>query len=373
MKILSAYSALFRVFCIFIKRVYFSSQIIKQILKSYKNKMKNSHFLLPDWRFLMIFAILAGVVGGACWKIGTLPPRMTLVTVTPAGIMGTTCTLTVYVQEADAEHAHQLLAEAEAELRQCEMLTSTWLEHSEISRFNRAKAGEKIAISPFTEAFFRCSREAYEQTGGVFDITCGRVWQLWKAAAEAGVMPTGAEIQAARDASRWEHIHLEDGYVTKTTDTAEVVTGGVAKGMAIDRALACLKKPGVQAAVVDVGGDVAVFRVPEMKLPVTIYIHRPQPGTQPEALPLYAPNTGVCTSGDYARYFEVAGRKFSQIIDPRTGQPAEIITAVTILAPDATTADIWATAVSILGEDALPHLPPEVKVLKMMRSQQQQP
>lgn len=327
--------------------------------------MKNPRFLLPDGRFLAVFAVLAGVVAFSCWKVGTPPERMTLITHTPAGIMGTDCTLTVYVKAADAEYARQLLAAAETELRQCEMLTSTWLEHSEVSRFNRAKAGEKIAISPFTEAFFRRSREAYDQSGGVFDVTCGRVWQLWKAAAETGIMPADAEIQAARDASCWEHIRLEAGYVTKTADTAEVVTGGIAKGMAVDRALACLKKERIHAAVVDVGGDVAVFRVPEMKTPVTVFIRSPRAGEPPEKIPLYAGNAGICTSGDYARHFDVAGKKFSQIIDPRTGRPAEAITAVTILAPAAATADIWATAVSILGEGALTILPPGVEILKI--------
>ncbi len=319
--------------------------------------------MLPERRFLAIFVILAAVVGFSCWKIGRIPPRMRAITVAPAGIMGTDCTLTLYVKEADAEHARALLAEAENELRRCEALTSTWLENSEVSRFNQARAGEKIPLSPFTEAFFRRSREAYEETGGAFDITCGRVWNLWKTAAETGVMPTEAEIQAAREASCWEYIRLENGAVTKTVDTVRVVTGGIAKGMAADRALQHMRRDRVLAAVVEVGGDLSFFCTPEMKIPIMLRIKSPCQGVPAEELPLSG-SGGVCTSGDYARFFEINGKKYAQIIDPRTGWPTENVTAVTVSAADTATADIWATAVSVLGENGRDSLPTSTKILK---------
>jgi len=74
-------------------------------------------------------------------------------------------------------------------------------------------------------------------------------------------------------------------------------------------------------------------------------------------------DTAVTTSGNYARYAEIDGRRYSHIIDPRTGRPAEAAASVTILAPEAMTADIWATALGVLGLDGFALLPEGVEAL----------
>ena len=84
--------------------------------------------------------------------------------------------------------------------------------------------------------------------------------------------------------------------------------------------------------------------------------------------PRFSPNCGwprgaVCTSGDYARPVIVAGRRFSHIVDPATGLPTDLLPSVTVLAPKARTADIWATALSVLGPKGFQRLPIDVEAM----------
>ena len=125
------------------------------------------------------------------------------------------------------------------------------------------------------------------------------------------------------------------------------ILGGLAKGMAIDEALKVLKEGGVALrAFVEVGGDVATF---QYEKPVQI--------AGLEGKTVTCPNGGICTSGHTARFFVIQGQKFSQIIDPWTGQPVPRRWEITITAPDAATADFWAMALEVLGKEKASALP----------------
>ncbi|MDO4574728.1 MAG: FAD:protein FMN transferase [Planctomycetia bacterium] len=278
----------------------------------------------------------------------------------PEGIMGTSCTLAVSVSWKDRNVAEQKLDAAEKILRECELLTSTWLETSEISRFNSAPAGEPIPLSPFTMECFRKAQKAYQETDGAFDITCGPVWELWKKGAEENQLPTETALAQARNASCWANITLGENFAVKKNAATRVVTGGIAKGMAIDKALATLMGPEIVSAMVEVGGDMALWK---NQRPVEIRNPKEESATTECVLS----DGGLCTSGDYARFFEIDGQKYSQIIDPRTSRPVTFFTSVTVSAPDATTADIWATALCVLGPEGEKRLPDGTQAQQLLQ------
>ena len=87
-------------------------------------------------------------------------------------------------------------------------------------------------------------------------------------------------------------------------------------------------------------------------------------------LKLVAGPRAVCTSGDYARGIQIEGRHLSHIIDPRTGRPAEAAASVTVLAPSAMEADIWATALSVLGPEGLDRLPEGFEAMLVIRGEE---
>lgn len=279
----------------------------------------------------------------------------TTLAVHPEGVMGTSCTLCITVPNSKFQHANELLKEAEQEIRRWEQYTSTWIETSEVSRFNRAKAGEEVKLSPRTLQFFCLSRKAFDETHGAFDITCGALWNFWAQCEKENRLPDVSEIENIRTESNWKMLELRENSVLKHSGALSVVSGGISKGMAIDAALKVLTSDGsALSAFVEIGGDVATYRCEE-----PIFIENPN--YDPKSVlsetnlkyrkTLTFPDGGVCTSGHNARYFTIQGKKYSQILDPRTGQPVPKRGNITVFHRDAATADYWATALEVLGKD----------------------
>jgi thiamine biosynthesis lipoprotein len=139
----------------------------------------------------------------------------------------------------------------------------------------------------------------------------------------------------------------------------EVDLGGIAKGYAIDAAAEALQAAGASSGLVDIGGDLRLFGSPSGGGKWRVEVRRPR-GVE-EAIILKLDPCAVTTSGDYARWFPVAGKHYSHIVDPCTGWPVPDVPSVTVVAPDATTADALATGLSVMGAakgvalvDALP-------------------
>jgi len=282
----------------------------------------------------------------------------------PQGVMGTTCALAAIVPYRERAHAEGALREAEAALRMVEARMSVWLADSEISRLNAAKPGEEIPLSPGSLEVLRAAREAATQTGGAFDVTCRPLVELWRRAGEEGVVPDESERNDARAASNWDLIELTDRGVVKRADEVCVDLGGIAKGLGIDRAVEVLRRAGVAGGMVVVGGDLACFGEQANGRDWPVDVKNPfGPGRLAE---LRVRGGAVATSGNYARYVKIAGRRYGHIIDPRVGRPAEAAQSVTVVAPSALTADVWATALSVLGPEGFRRLPEHVHALMIV-------
>jgi len=250
-----------------------------------------------------------------------------------------------------------VLQAAEDELRRIEVLMSTWIETSELSALNQAGAGESFPLSADSLTVLETARELYEPTAGAFDITCGPLIELWRRAGRIDREPTDGEIEAVRASSTWADLELLIDGVRKLSPTAMVDVDGIAKGYAIDRAIAVLEAAGALGGMVEVGGDLRVFGESPREGGWAVGILDP---SSKRVLGVLTIDEGaVCTSGDYARYLEIGGRRYSQLIDPRSGRPVEATSSVTVVAPDAVTADAWATGLSVLGGAGLESLPLE--------------
>jgi thiamine biosynthesis lipoprotein len=150
-------------------------------------------------------------------------------------------------------------------------------------------------------------------------------------------------------------IELSKSGARKSCNTAAVDLSGIAKGYAIDRALSILRESGAAGGLVEVGGDLRVFGIDPDGKDWAVGIRSPFEDRAWGQIELT--DGAVCTSGDYARYVEVEGQRFSEVIDPRTGRPATLASSVTVVAGDAMTADAWATALTVLGPKGLELLP----------------
>ncbi len=260
-------------------------------------------------------------------------------------VMGTDGRFDVRAPHAPA--ARRMCEPALARLRQIERAMSTYLEDSDVSRLNRLGGQGPVAVGAETRHVLERSLEFSGLTGGAFDVTYAPLRGLWLEAQQADRLPSERALEAALAAVGHEKLLLGPEGARFGAPGMAVDLGGIAKGYAIDAAAGALRAAGASAGIVDVGGDLRLFGLPEPGGRWKVEVNAPA-GVE-ERVVLAVPGCAVATSGDYARRFSVAGERFSHIIDPRTGRPVADVPSVTVVAPDAITADALATGLSVLG------------------------
>jgi len=270
-------------------------------------------------------------------------------------IMGTFSRVVVVARSEKAGRA--CIAAAFKVQRRIESLMSYHRPDSELNRVNRHAAERPVPVNPLTFEVLQQAVYFSELSGGAFDVTVGPLVDLWRAAGDANEPPSEAALTEARLRVGYEKLILEPKEMTVqfATEGMRIDLGGIAKGFAIDKSVEAVRKGGALGGMVDIGGDIRCFgRPPEGQEHWRIGLQDPTEATEDlitgePLLILQLSDAAVTTSGDYRRYTTVAGRKQSHIMDAQTGRGANQLVSVTIIAPNATTADALATAVSVLG------------------------
>lgn len=275
--------------------------------------------------------------------------------------MGTTYQVKI-VDAADTDET-SLRGEIEHALDDVDQRLSTYRQDSEISRFNRASSSEWFAVSPATAAIVVDAEKFHRVTDGALDITVGPLVRLWHFGPEAISQtssladiapPDEVTLQAARAVvgqSRLE-VRTEPPALRKQVAGLEIDLSSIGEGYAIDRIASLLASRGYEDFLVELGGEVRASGHGPGGKPWRIAVQRPDASQLQAQAFLELSNAAVATSGDYHRYFEHHGRRYSHIIDPATGRPIEHpLAAVTVAADDALTADAWDTALLVLGPE----------------------
>ena len=227
---------------------------------------------------------------------------------------------------------------------------------SEIGAINANQQTGVIEISPDLANAFNLALKVYKLTNGAFDITIAPVRNLWKKAAEAHRLPTSQEIASALESSGLDKISVTETRLTVSSLGLRFDFGGIVKGIAVDHAIAMLKENGVRSAMVQIGGETAVFGTSPRDKPYAIGIQNPEDLTQVWAA-VRDPGYGmsISTSGNYRNPITIAGQEFYHIIDPRTGVPIDThVLSVSVVFP--TTGKNWladalATACAVIGPE----------------------
>ncbi|MFQ5794068.1 MAG: FAD:protein FMN transferase [Candidatus Bipolaricaulia bacterium] len=237
----------------------------------------------------------------------------------------------------------------------------------ELERVNQSVVGDPILIS---EELFTILSEAerfHRLTDGKFDVSVGRLVETWRFGYDGeeteeveGYIPSEDELRrliAEDDSILLDRVRRT---VTLTSETARIDLGGIAKGYAADRAMEVLKGAGVEAALIDAGGDIRVYnRKPvrsllffERERPFQIGIQHPRVERKLLGTIELEGDRAVATSGDYQQYRIVDGTRYHHILDPDTGWPARRAISVTVAAPTAMAADALSTGVFVLGPES---------------------
>jgi thiamine biosynthesis lipoprotein len=268
-------------------------------------------------------------------------------------LMGVAWTITVYAR--DRESGEQAVAAGFAEAERLERILSDYNPESELSQLSAAAlTREPIRIGDDLWAVLERADEIRGLTDGAFDITVGPLTTLWRQSRRSGHLPRQDKLAAARSAVDGAAVVLDRKARTAslTRPGMRLDPGGIGMGYAADRVLAVLAGRGIASAMVDASGDVAVSAAPPETDGWRIEV-APMPGDRTGQV-VVLENAAITTSGDARQFVEIEGRRWSHIVDPRTGLGVAGPAAVTVIAPDCTTADAVATAASVLGHERGP-------------------
>ena len=248
------------------------------------------------------------------------------------------------------------IEQAFQEIRKIEVAANNFDSSSEISRLN--KDGESKA-GPDLPAMVRESLKYYCLSQGAFDITVGPLAKLWKERikqADEGLkeieIPSPEDISAALALTGSDKVVLDEGrsVIKFSRPGMEIDLGGIAKGYAVDKAVTRLRELGVTSAMVNAGGNIYCLGK-KYSRKWRIGIQHPR---RPKEILFYLEleNQAVATSGDYQQYFSSKGKRYSHIIDPKTGYPVDNgVISATIIALDAVSSDALSTSVFVLGKE----------------------
>ncbi|MDB6031319.1 MAG: ApbE family lipoprotein [Verrucomicrobiales bacterium] len=226
---------------------------------------------------------------------------------------------------------------------------SRFIEDSLISRINAAAGKHWVDVDGETDALLDLCQEMLFFTRGVFDPTSLPLIRLWNWKAVPPVIPTDAQINAARAITGWGKVQRRKGAIFLPREGMCLDLGGIGKEYAVDRVLTMAMQRGIQNVLVDFGNDVRVHGQPPEKGAWHIGLEDPKrPGQCWTGVAVT--NHAVATSGDYVRHFTRDGRRYGHIIDPRSGLPVNNgCLAVSVIAPHCTVAGILSTSAFVLG------------------------
>lgn len=262
--------------------------------------------------------------------------------------MGVRARIVLYA--ADKESAEAAVRAAYDRVAELEDIMSDYRPGSELMRL-RSRAGEGPVEVSRDLFFILCKcQELSRRSDGAFDCTAGPVIQLWRGARKSGKLPDKSDLDAARKLTGWRRLRTitpcseSGGQVKLDMPGMQLDLGGIAKGYACDEVIRILKEHAIFSALVEMGGDIVVGAPPPGKKGWDIQIAN---SAVPRTVTLS--NAAISSSGDTNQYVEIGARRYSHIVDPRTGLGLTNRIAVTVIAPNGITSDGLSTAISVLG------------------------
>jgi len=267
----------------------------------------------------------------------------------PFSAMGSQCEIRLYASEqASAARVAEI---ASADVHRLDRKYSSYRRDSFVAEINRAGAlGAAIDVDAETATLLDYASTCFEQSEGLFDITSGALREAWDL--DRSTLPRPEHVRAllARvgfDKLVWRRPRLAFGVAGMALDF-----GGVVKEYAADRAAVLCAQAGLRHGLVDLGGDIRIIGAHPDGAPWIVGIRHPRRAGEAMAS-IELARGAIASSGDYERFMEVDGRRYSHILSPRTGRPARALAAVSVVADECVVAGS-ATTIAMLMEEEGP-------------------
>jgi len=247
-----------------------------------------------------------------------------------------------------------VLEKALDEVDRIDRLMSHYKPQSPLSQLNRAAASGAVAVDAELFDFIARSLDYSVESDGAFDVTVGPLMKAWGFFNGDGRVPTRPELSDVRRRVGYRHVVLDRLARTIRFDTpgVELDLGGIAKGYAVDHAVALLKEQGIEAALVSAGGS-TVYGLghPPDRASWDVTIQDPLDPRR-VAFSVGLTDRALSMAGRSAKSFEVDGILYSHIMDPRTGRPVEGIVSVAVTSSTGTEGDALDDALFVMGVNA---------------------
>src|SRR5262245_20623654 len=266
----------------------------------------------------------------------------------------------VVLYAADVAKADGALTKAMQRIAELDKRLSDYDLNSELSKLSETSVNRDDPSSPAPAVkvsddlwhVLSASQDISRASNGAFDVTIGPLTKLWRRARRWKELPEADALAAARAGVGYQFLKLDSAARTAQLlkPYMRLDLGGIAKGFAADEAVKTVVGCGISCVLVRASGYIAAADPPPGERGWRIGIAPLNPDDPPTRFVEIA-NCGISTSGDARQHLVLNGRRYSHIIDPRTGEPVSRRSSVTVIARRATVADALATAASVLGPD----------------------
>jgi FAD:protein FMN transferase len=260
----------------------------------------------------------------------------------------------IVLYSADAATATVAAKDAFSRVHALNGILSDYDQESELCRLcNTAGEGKAVPVSLELWKVLEHAQSVSERSDGAFDVTVGPVVRLWRRARRQKELPSAQALREAEALVGYKSVRLDpQGHAVELLKKGmRLDLGGIAKGYAMDEALAQLQRHGITRAMVEAGGDMRLGDPPPGRPGWRVGI---PPLDDAKAKPpsyLELSRIAVSTSGDVMQYVEIGGKRYSHIIDPRTGQALTDHCRVIVVGPTGIAADAITKAVGVLGPE----------------------
>jgi len=254
----------------------------------------------------------------------------------------------------------ELRAGVQARFDFVNLALSTYRADSALSRFNGDDSGEWVDIDPELGEVLAYALELADASGGAYDITVGTLVNLWGFGPDPSRkrVPDAADIEAARARVGWNKVEVDASKRrARKAPGVRIDLSSLGKGRGVDRVAEYLDRGGVSNYLIDLSGKLRARGTNSHREPWRVAVEAPEPDVTSGA-PAFKPqvvaleNESVATAGDYRRFFEIDGRHYSHIIDPRTGWPVTHTTiSASAVAAGCMEADALATVFMAMAPD----------------------
>lgn len=267
--------------------------------------------------------------------------------------MGTDFEFTLYT-EPGAESTAEIVRIADMAMeavRELEEQISQWKPRSQTTYINRHAAEEPVKVSSEVFNLLRTCKELYRDTNGAFDSTVGPLIELWGFYKGEGHFPSGEELRSAVTRVGLDKVSLneDERTVSFSQENMHLDFGGIGKGLALDVAAEVIRNYGVSSGMLHAGtSTVLTIGTPPGEAKWTVRIRNPY-NTSEYIDEVFLEDESLSTSASYEKWFELDGKKYCHIFDPRSGMPVEGMVSATAIAPSGTVSDALSTAFFVMG------------------------